>query len=73
MARALRGNIHWDDFGPVTGAELSGNKNPANWNRRKHYAQYNAEQSCSTLAKRNEMRPPTTCSSSTTTQGTTWQ
>ena len=158
MATALRGNIHWHDFGPVTGAELSGNrpalilssnslnkslttaitvptsttepqerfrrqhvwlnesesyasarqlksvlqenlgerigqassqelediitsiigriwrnKTPANWNRRKHYAQYNAEQSCSTLAKRNEKRPPTTCSSSTTTQGTTWQ
>ena len=26
MATALRGNIHWHDFGPVTGAELSGNR-----------------------------------------------
>ena len=26
MAPALRGNIHWHDFGPVTGAELSGNR-----------------------------------------------
>ena len=26
MAAALRGNIHWHDFGPVTGAELSGNR-----------------------------------------------
>ena len=26
MAIALRGNIHWYDFGPVTGAELSGNR-----------------------------------------------
>ena len=26
MAIALRGNIHWHDFGPVTGAELSGNR-----------------------------------------------
>ncbi len=26
MATALRGNIHWHDFGPVTGAELSGSR-----------------------------------------------
>ena len=26
MATALRGNIHWHDFGPVIGAELSGNR-----------------------------------------------
>ena len=26
MATALRGNIHWYDFGPVIGAELSGNR-----------------------------------------------
>ena len=26
MATALRGNIHWHDYGPVTGAELSGNR-----------------------------------------------
>ena len=26
MATALRGNIHWHDFGPITGAELSGNR-----------------------------------------------
>ena len=26
MATARRGNIHWHDFGPVTGAELSGNR-----------------------------------------------
>ena len=26
MATVLRGNIHWHDFGPVTGAELSGNR-----------------------------------------------
>ena len=26
MATALRGNIYWHDFGPVTGAELSGNR-----------------------------------------------
>ena len=26
MATALRGHIHWHDYGPVTGAELSGNR-----------------------------------------------
>ena len=29
MPGALRGNVHWYDYGPVIGAELSDNRQPS--------------------------------------------